>query len=160
MRLEFDIYEFLRRDLPQHKRQTNRLALFYWPLAEIASLWDSFREWRKEMIYESNITGQRMSLVGLLNRLVSNSGNGITIIEHIGGGIWLSKEEEFSDMAEISLISENSDYKYIARKGEETTAIDGDFLVLVPDEVNVDEVRKIVDRYCIAGFEYTVTKTI
>lgn len=160
MRLEFSIYEFLRRSLPQHKRQPNRLLLFRWPISELETLWSGFREWRKEMIYESNITGQKMSLVDLLNRRVENSGNGITIIEYIDGGIWLSKEEENSDIAELSLLSENTDYKFAAKKGEETTAIDGDFLVLVPVGVNEDEVRRIVDRYCIAGFEYTVTNTI
>lgn len=160
MRPEFDVYEFLRRSLPQHKRQTNRLALFDWSISQITTLWTSFRAWRKEMIYESNITGQRLPLINLLNRRVPGAGGGITIIEYVDGGIFLSTIEENSDVAELSLVSEDSDYKQVARRGEKTTAIDGDFLVLVPAGVNYDIVRNIVDRYCIAGFEYEVTNTL
>lgn len=160
MRLEFDVYEFLKRMLPRHKRQTNRLALFNWSVGQIAALWDEFREWRKEMIYESNITGQRLPLIDLLNRRVEGAEGGITILEYIDGGIWLSTEAEASDRADMSTEAEASDYKYIARRGEELTAIEGDFLVLVPMGVNFDEVKLLVDRYVIAGFEYTVTDTL
>lgn len=160
MRPEFDVYEFLRRMLPSHKRQTNRLALFWWALREINTLWASFREWRKEMIYESNITGQRLSLIDLLNRRVNGAGGNITIIEKVDEGIYVSKLIEAADVAEMSLLSENTDFEYVARRGEGAEAIDADFKVVVPVGVNFDEVRLIVDRYVIAGYEYEVTNTL
>ena len=112
------------------------------------------------MIYESNITGQRLPLIDFLNRRIENANGGITIIEYLDGGIWLSQAVEEADSADLSTETEASDYKEIARKGEELTAISGDFMVLVPTGVNLDEVRRLVDRYVIAGFEYTVTDTL
>lgn len=160
MRVEFDVYEFMKRMIPAHKRQTNRLALFWWSIAQINLLWESFREWRKEMIYESNVTGQTLSLVDLLNRRVNGANGGISIVERTDEGIYLSVLNEDADHAEMSLISENTDFEYVSKAGEGGASLDIDFKVVVPVGVNFDEVKKIVDRYVIAGYQYEVVNSI
>ena len=146
MKLEFDIYEFLRRQLPHHKRQTNRLALFNWPMAQLSSLWNSFADWRREMIYESNITGQKIAIVNLLNRRIEGAANQITIAEKNYGGIFLSYESEATDSVYLSTLSEATDLAEIPLDGETATDMTADFTVYVPAEVNVEQVAQIVDR--------------
>lgn len=159
MRLEFDIYEFLRRQLPHHKRQTNRLALFNWPIAQLSSLWNAFAIWRSEMIYESNITGQKLALVNLLNRRVTGAANQISISEKDYGGIYLSYLSEATDYVFLSTLAEASDLAEIPLDGETATDMTADFTVYVPAGVNIDQVAKIVDRYVIAGFDYEIQQS-
>lgn len=156
MRLEFDIYEFLRRQLPQHKRQTNRLALFDWALNQIRVVWNSFVNWRSDMIYESNITGQKIALVHLLNRRVTGAANSISISEKDYGGIFLSNASELTDFAWFSTATEGTDVQEIPKDGEMATDMTADFTVYVPAGVNVDEVAEIVNRYVIAGYDYVI----
>jgi hypothetical protein len=104
MKLEFDIYEFLRRQLPYHKRQTNRLGLFHWALKQINVVWLQFMTWRQEMIYQNSVTGQRLSLIDFLNRQISGAAGAITIIETSDGGIYFSTLAENVDAHYFSSI--------------------------------------------------------
>lgn len=156
MRPEYNITEYLRRSLPHHKRQPNRLALFMWPLQEIATLWASFSAWRREMIYESNITGQKLSLIDLLNRRLNNGVPGITITEKQEASTYASLEAEASDYIDAGLEAESEAGKLIGLQGENLTDIDVDFRVYVPAAVNIDQARAIIERYCIAGYDYDI----
>lgn len=160
MRLEFDIYEFLRRQLPIHKRHENRLALFDWALNQIRVVWNQFVNWRSEMIYESNITGQKIALVNLLNRRVAGSGNNISIAEKDDGGLFIGKLTENIDFLYMSTATENADNGEFPKEGELATALTADFIVYVPAGVNVDQVAEIVDRYVIAGYDYEIQQNI
>lgn len=160
MRLEFDIYEFLRRQLPIHKRQENRLALFDWALNQIRVVWNQFVNWRSEMIYESNITGQKIALVNLLNRRVEGSGNNISIAEKDDGGLFIGTATESLDYLYMSTATENTDNGEFPKEGELVTALTADFVVYVPVGVNVDQVAEIVDRYVIAGYDYEIQQNI
>jgi len=157
MRFDFDTYEFLKRMLPHHKRQTNRLALFNWPLLEVQELVSDYREWRLEMIYQSNVTGQKLSLVDFLNRKVTDSGNSIDIVETEDGSIYFSTFTEATDPQDISLLSEDTDVLEIPKLGEDGSALTVDFRVIIPTGVNPDEVDRLMARYVLAGKTYEIT---
>ena len=123
MILDFDSYEFLIRQLPAHKRQPNRLALFDWAIAQIRLLWVGFTAWRNDIIYQVNVTGQKLSLVDFLNRKVENSNNAIDIIETTDSGIYFSTETENGDYHFLSKASENSDNIEVPLQGEGQAAL-------------------------------------
>lgn len=156
MRLEFDIYEFLTRQLPHHKRQTNRLGLFHWALKQLEVLWVEFRAWRLDMVYQNNVTGQRLSLIDFLNRKIAGADGGITIIETSDGGVYFSNLAENTDAYFMSISSEATDYKELPINGELLTSLLVDFQVLTPAGVNIDEVNTIISRYVLAGKNYEI----
>lgn len=116
--------------------------------------------WRSEMIYESNITGQKIALVNLLNRRVAGSGNNISIAEKDDGGLFIGKLTENIDFLYMSTATENADNGEFPKEGELATALTADFIVYVPAGVNVDQVAEIVDRYVIAGYDYEIQQNI
>lgn len=156
MILNFDIYEFVRGQLPSHKRQTNRINLFNWGVSQLNAVWNTFSTWREDIIYQSRITGQKLALIDYLNKKVSGSNNQITIIEKNDGGAFLSKESEDLDFMWLSTAAAGTDLKEIPRYGEELTALDVDFQVIAPATANPDEINKILMAYLIAGKEYEI----
>jgi len=156
MRLEFDFYEFLRRQLPHHKRQPRRLGLFYWSLTQIRVVWIIFRSWRQDMIYENNVTGQRLSLIDFLNRKIPGADGAITIIETDDGGVYFGNLVENTDFHFLSTVAEATDMTEIPLDGEQLTALSVDFQVKTPPGVNTDAVNTIVSRYVLAGKNYEI----
>lgn len=156
MRLDFDIYEFIRRMLPLHKRQTNRLALFDWGLSQLRVVWYQFTAWRTEMIYESNITGQKMALEHFLNYKVPGSQDKIFIVEKLDGGLFLSLVSENSEAVFLSTEAEDSDFSEIPLNGEQLQALDVNFQVFIPAYADLDILNQILQRYVIAGMNYEV----
>jgi hypothetical protein len=120
----------------------------------------NYINWREEMIYESNITGQKIALENLLNRRIENAGGQISIVEKNDGGIYLSTALENLDNVFLSTETEDSDSSFIPKLGEEASELDVDFIVYIPAGVNPDHVNQIVDRYAIAGYEYEVKTEI
>ena len=157
MIIDFDIYKFLERMLPVHKRQTNRLKLFYWPLKSVKAIWDSFKVWRKDVLFRANITGQMMSLEVYLNKYVDGAFNGISIIESEGSGLWCGLEAEQDEMFEIGLeVDEPADYIELEIEGEEGTTLPVSFRVIAPPTANVEQIKKHVQIYKIAGKSFDV----
>lgn len=156
MRYEFDLYEFLRRQLPHHKRQPNRMGLFYWALKQLEIVWVKFKAWRLEMVYEINVTGQRLSLIDFLNRKIEGANGAITIIETADGGLYFSNLAENTDWSFMSTLAEATDFSEIPLEGELLTALLVDFQVKIPAAVNPDEVNEIISRYVLAGKNYEI----
>jgi hypothetical protein len=157
MRFGFDIEYFVGNQLPYHKRQPNRLKLFMWPLIEVRRMFVAFNVWLLEMVYQSNITGQKMALENLLNREVANSNNQIYIDEIISNGVWLSLAVENSDYVWLSTESEGMSFQYFGLSTEEEQdALNANFKVFVPAGVEHGEVDKYVMRYVIAGMRYKI----
>ena len=156
MRLQFDIYEYLFKGLPIHKRQTNRLKLFWWTIKQINGLWDSFVIWRVNMIFQSNITGQKLSLVSLLNKDVTGSNNQIYIDEVNDYGVYLSLESENQDFSWLSTASEDTDYEYISLYGEIAEALGSDFVIYIPTGASAPETKEIAERYVLAQMDYVI----
>lgn len=158
MRLDFGIYEFLTRMLPYHKRQENRLKLFDWPLEELRDLWNGYVSWRQNTAWESNTTGQKLSLETWLNKTVPNSGNAISITEVTDGGVMIGLLSEGQPDLNIGVKIEPTYFVSFPINGELQTSHDKDFQVNVPATVNIDFVKNIVDRYCIAGVDYEIVQ--
>lgn len=153
---DFSIYEFLKRQLPTHKRQTKRLALFFWPLKELKTLWDEFVTWRADMLYQSNITGQTLSLTHFLNKKVTGANGSIYIRDTEETGIYISTLSEASNPVNISLESEASNSMDIELIGEGGSGFGVSFQVVAPSGANASEIEEIVNRYLIAGMNFTI----
>jgi hypothetical protein len=108
------------------------------------------------MIYQNNVTGQRLSLIDFLNRQINGANGAITIIETADGGIYFSTLAENVDTHYLSNLSENTDLVEFPLMGEVTAALLVDFQVKVPVGVNTDEVNQIVSRYVLAGKNYEI----
>ena len=160
MRLDFDIWNFLNRSLPHHKRQENRILLFWWPLDQLRAVWIQYVAWRQEIAWEMRTTGQKFSLESWLNHIVAGSQNAISIVETSDGGIMIGVLSEVSPHMDVNLSTEASPAsKSFPLNGELLTPLDKDFKVLVPAAVNTGEVKAIVDRYVIAGFDYEIIQS-
>jgi hypothetical protein len=119
-------------------------------------MFDSFYAWRFEMIYESNITGQKLALENFLNRRVTNSQNQIYIDEVTSVGLWLSLQVEGTDYMWLSTSTEDTSSKFIGLESEEQINSNVNFIVYVPNGVDSGEVDKYVMRYVIAGMRYKI----
>ncbi len=159
MRLNIDFYTFLERMLPVHKRQTNRLSLFWWSLLPKSRLKTSFNEWRNDILFRTNITGQFLSLQTYLNKYVDGANSGIIITEAEDYGVWCCLEDEDSDSMYMGLESEEDeaeDYIEISIKGEAGTVLDVSFRIIAPSTANVDQINKHVKQFKIAGKSFDV----
>jgi hypothetical protein len=157
MILDFDIYKFLERMLPVHKRQENRLKLFWWPLKQLQTEWDNYKEWRKDAFFRANITGQLMSLEAYLNKYVEGANGGISIIEEDDQGVWCGLEIEETDEMELGLEdTEPDDYIELAINGEEGTSLPVNFRVIAPGTANIQQINEYVNQYKIAGKSFDI----
>ncbi len=159
MRIEFSFSEFIRRMLPVHKRQSNRIALHTWTMTELSNLWTSFVTFRENAVFESNSTGQTISLEALLNRNVTGSNNSIYIKQGNDGGLFLSTDTENSDFVWLSLEIEATDSVFIPLDGEVSTALAVNFEVYIPNTANKAQVTEIVNRYVVAGYTYNIIQS-
>jgi hypothetical protein len=153
--IDINFQQYMARMLPAHKRQTNRLKLFYWPFIALQELFDEFKQWREDVYYRVNITGQILSMQSLLNRKVANANGKILVRSYNDSGIWaqLTIEVGESYRVDASLAGEAPPGVDVALEGEIIEASDIDFYVYAP-AVNVYEVIKWVDNYKIAGKRY------
>ncbi len=156
--IDINYSKYLTRMLPYHKRQVNRLKLFYWPFIALQELFDSFIEWRTDIYYRVNITGQIQSLQSLLNKKVTNANNEILVKSYNDSGIWvqLSSEDGEAYMVAASLMSENANTVNVALEGEIVDNTEIDFYVYIPQTVNRYEVEQWVNNYKIAGKRYSI----
>lgn len=156
--ININFQQYLTRTLPYHKRQPNRLKLFYWPFIALHELFNAFVEWRADVYYRLNITGQIISLQSLLNKKVAGANNSILVTSYNDAGIWaqLVGEEGESYRVDASLLAEASHSAGTALEGEIVQAADIDFYVYIPATVNSYEVEKWVNNYKIAGKRYEI----
>lgn len=156
--IDINFNKYLTRMLPYHKRQANRLKLFYFPFIALQELFDSFIEWRRDVYYRANITGQVLSLQSLLNNKVAGADNDILVTSYNDLGIWvqLSSEDSEAYAVTASLIVEDSNSANAALEGEVLENNEIDFYVYIPQTVNIYEVEKWVSNYKIAGKRYQI----
>jgi hypothetical protein len=156
--ININYQQYLVRMLPYHKRQSNRLKLFYWPFIALQELFDAFVEWREDVYYRLNITGQILSMQSLLNKKVTGANNSILVTSYNDAGIWvqLISEEGDSYRVDASLIIEATDSADTALEGEIVQSSEIDFYVYIPLNVNIYEVEKWVNNYKIAGKRYQI----
>ncbi len=156
--ININFQRYLTRMLPEHKRQANRIKLFYWPFIALQELFDSFAVWREDVFYRVNITGQILSMQSLLNRKVTGANGNILVKSYNDAGIWvqLITEEGEAYRVDISLSSEELETANVALEGEVIQSNEIDFYVYIPLSVNEYEVMKWVENYKIAGKRYQI----
>ena len=156
--ININFQQYLTRTLPYHKRQPNRLKLFYWPFIALQELFDAFVEWRTDVYYRLNITGQILSLQSFLNKRIAGANNSILVRGYNDAGIWAQVTTEDGDAYRVdaSLLAEASHSANVAMEGEVIQAADIDFYVYIPAAVNSYEVEKWVNNYKIAGKRYEI----
>lgn len=111
-------------------------------------VWQSFSDWRDYYRYKVHVTSQHRSLEGHLNKT-------------FGGGILIKSYED--QFLAIGLNSEPAHWvlfepmQEIALEGEGGQSFkDVDFIVYVPEGINLSLVRAEIERYKIADRTYKI----
>lgn len=147
MNIILNFKEIVRQYVAPHRRQPVRLAWLR-ALLDLDVVWDAFSAWRDYYRYKVHVTSQHRSLQGHLNKT-------------FGGGIRVkSYEDQFLD---IGLDSEPAHWVLfdplpeIALEGEGGQSFaDVDFIVHVPEGVDLNLVRAEIERYKIADRTYKI----
>lgn len=147
MNIILNFKEIVRQYVAPHRRQPVRLAWLR-ALLDLDGVWDAFSAWRDYYRYKVHVTSQHRSLQGHLNKT-------------FGGGIRVkSYEDQFLD---IGLDSEPAHWVLfdplpeIALEGEGGQSFaDVDFIVHVPEGVDLNLVRAEIERYKIADRTYKI----
>lgn len=165
MRLNLTPLYFLMRLLPVHKRQQNRISLFYWPLKIVKTAWDNWLIYRKNCLYKLNVTGQTLSLQSYLNKIFcSNESEGNTIYISHGetGGVDISLSTEPDNTYILVGLSykekEESAYQNFYLDGENSQATAYDFSVYIPSTLNEYAVANVINQYKLAGKQFNIIK--
>ena len=147
MNIVLNFKEIVRQNVAPHRRQPNRLG-WLWALVDLESVWDAFVAWRDYYRYKVHVTSQHKSLEGHLNKT-------------FGGGILIKSYED--QFLAIGLNSEPAHWvlfepmQEIALEGEGGQSFqDVDFIVYVPEGVDLNLVRAEIERYKIADRTYKI----
>ena len=147
MNIILNFKELIRQYVAPHRRQPNRLG-WLWSLVDLGGVWQSFSDWRDYYRYKVHVTSQHRSLEGPLNKT-------------FGGGILIKSYED--QFLAIGLNSEPAHWvlfepmQEIALEGEGGQSFkDVDFIVYVPEGVDLNLVRAEIERYKIADRTYKI----
>ena len=147
MNIILNVKELIRQYVAPHRRQPNRLA-WLWSLVDLDGVWQSFSDWRDYYRYKVHVTSQHRSLEGHLNKT-------------FGGGILIKSYED--QFLAIGLNSEPAHWvlfepmQEIALEGEGGQSFkDVDFIVYVPEGIDLSLVRAEIERYQIADRTYQI----
>lgn len=139
--------------IPFHKRQQNRVKLFWWVLKPVQSFFNGYLDWFKDTLFKANSTGQVISLEAFLNHFVDGANGGISVIESSeDGGVYLGNRDG-DTLFFTGLGNRGTDEKYIelSIRGEISTLLPADFRIIAPSSANVAQIRKYVEQYKLAG---------
>lgn len=147
MNIILNFKELVRQYVAPHRRQLVRLR-WLWALVDLDGVWQSFSAWRDYYRYKVHVTSQHRSLEGHLNKT-------------FGGGILIKSYED--QFLAIGLNSEPAHWvlfdpmQEIALEGEGGQSFkDVDFIVYVPEGVDMSLVRAEIERYKIADRTYKI----
>lgn len=150
MNIILNIKELIRQYVAPHRRQPNRLG-WLWSLVDLDSVWQSFSAWRSYYRYKVHVTSQHRSLEGHLNKTF---GSGILIKSYEDQFLAIGLNSELAHWVLFNPMQE------VALEGEGGQSFkDVDFIVYVPDGIDLNLVRAEIERYKIADRTYkTVTR--
>lgn len=147
MNIILNFKELIRQYVAPHRRQPNRLG-WLWSLVDLGGVWQSFSDWRDYYRYKVHVTSQHRSLRGHLNKT-------------FGGGILIKSYED--QFLATGLNSEPAHWvlfepmQEIALEGEGGQSFkDVDFIVYVPEGIDLSLVRAEIERYKIADRTYKI----
>ncbi len=155
--VQYDIFKYLSNILGyMFKGQYTWISVLVYPIVQLWRGSSSFTGWddyRKRKYYESNVTGQTLSLQEHLNNELDNNARQIRIIHKYSSGLPISLISEGYETIKFSLIEEDVEV-YVPLKGEINGELDTGFLVFVPSYVNKDRAIGIVNEYKLLGKTY------
>lgn len=147
MNIILNFKELIRQYVAPHRRQPNRLG-WLWSLVDLDGVWQFFSDWRDYYRYKVHVTSQHRSQEGHLNKT-------------FGGGILIKSYED--QFLAIGLNSEPAHWvlfepmQEIALEGEGGQSFkDVDFIVYVPEGIDLSLVRAEIERYKIADRTYKI----
>lgn len=147
MNIILNFKELVRQYIAPHRRQPVRLG-WLWALVDLDGVWQSFSAWRDYYRYKVHVTSQHRSLEGHLNKT-------------FGGGILIKSYED--QFLAIGLNTEPAHWvlfepmQEIALEGEGGQNFkDVDFIVYVPEGIDMSLVRAEIERYKIADRTYKI----
>lgn len=147
MNIVLNFKELIRQYVAPHRRQSIRLG-WLWALVDLDGVWQSFAVWRDYYRYKVHVTSQHCSLQGHLNKT-------------FGGGILIKSYDD--QFLAIGLNTEPAHWvlfdpmQEIALEGEGGKSFqDVDFIVYVPEGVDLSLVRAEIERYKIADRTYKI----
>lgn len=147
MNIILNFKELIRQYVAPHRRQPVRLG-WLWALVDLDDVWKLFAAWRDYYRYKVHVTSQHRSLEGHLNKT-------------FGGGILIKSYED--QFLAIGLNSEPAHWvlfepmQEIALEGESGQSFkDVDFIVYVPEDIDMSLVRAEIERYKIADRTYKI----
>lgn len=144
--------ELIRIYLAPHKRTPNRIK-WLTSLVNLQAVFDAFSVWRSDYRYKIMLNGQLAVLQGHLSK---KFGAGILVKSYEDGYVGVGLESEPAHWLLVGLVEEDCmvDVPLIGEGGE---AFDGfDFLVIIPEGVNVALVRAEIERYKLADKSYKI----
>ncbi|NLF42660.1 MAG: hypothetical protein GX587_08190 [Bacteroidales bacterium] len=141
--------------LPFHKRQSNRLSFLNVFAQKADSELSALSQFKEKSIKSLNVTGQTMILEHHLSVLFNTVILIIhTLEEFLSIGL-IEQDGEFSFVA-AGLDELEGSYLTVAMQGENTTALDFDYQVLIPSGVSKAAVESELNKYRIAGKKYEI----
>lgn len=146
----------MRRLLPIHRRQTNRLKVLDFVMEEFDFIFNRYRNYRAELLYRLNVSGETGSLEAHLNKVVPGADGSIQILHERDIGVKVQlRTEGGNNTVRVGLRSANVGVK-IALRGEQVAQFDTSFVVKIPAAADSNKVTQIVNQYRLAGKSFKV----
>lgn len=147
MNIILDFKEIIRQYIAPHRRQSVRLGWLR-ALVDLDGVWQSFAAWRDYYRYKVHVTSQHRSLQG---HLVKTFGSGILVKSYEDQFLAVGLNAEPAHWVLLEPMQE------IALEGEGGQRFkDVDFIVYVPQGVDLNLVRAEIERYKIADRTYKI----
>ena len=147
MNIILNFKELIRQYIAPHRRQPVRLG-WLWSLVDLDGVWQSFAVWRDYYRYKVHVTSQHRSLEGHLGKTF---GSGIRVKSYEDQFMAIGLDSEPAHWALFEPTQE------IALEGESGQSFkDVDFIVYVPEGIDLSLVRAEIERYKIADKTYKI----
>lgn len=148
--INFNVHRELLQYLPPELRTPRRVSWLMALTMPLVNLWSYYEAWRKAAFFEAAITGQRMALEVLLNYQFCGGVQRIRIEngQDLGCYVRLNADEG----AECIMADDGA---VVGLHGE-SIAEGYSFAVLLPPDIDREEVEGVVSKWVIAGRTFIV----
>lgn len=145
--------------VPPHKRQLMRLALLHTFISPLIEIYNEFKSYRNNALYELNFDGSTIHFEHFLNEKFNQGGTGI-VIETIGTSnqVFIENKNYGADKVFIKSKGTTGDSVFVGTKAYYESFTD--FIVKVPAALyvtlNLDEMKAYIDKYRLPGRIYEI----
>lgn len=153
--MKINFSNLTRQLIPPHKRQANRLLLLRAFLSPLQGLFDSFDKWRSDTRMMINVNSQVKVFEGYLRKKY-NEPITIKIVTFDDGLLMVCLENEgVLNQPDVGFVDEKT--VDIPLDGEIRMQFgDADFIVYIPENINIDLIRAEIERYKQALTDYKI----